>query len=279
MTLLLTLFAGIALADPPPGYYDSVDDSNGEALRRTLHNLIRGHTRFPYTSSSTDTWDILEEADQNPANPGEILDLYQNRTFTKFGGGEGPYNREHSWPNSYGFSSKGDTAYTDCHHLFLCDMEYNGARGNDPFGPCETSCTTYATDVNDGQGGSGQSNFSGFGMGTDVWETWIGRRGDVARAMFYMDVRYEAGGSVDLRLTDNAALIASSDGPVAYMGLRATLLQWHVEDPVDDRERRHNDVVYSYQGNRNPFVDHPEWVDTLVPVQKTSLGGMKALYR
>jgi len=71
----------------------------------------------------------------------------------------------------------------------------------------------------------------------------------------------------DLILTDDEALIAASatgdNEPVAYMGIASVLYQWHIQDPVDDVERARNDVVYSYQGNRNPFIDHPEWVAKL----------------
>jgi hypothetical protein len=99
---------------------------------------------------------------------------------------------------------------------------------------------------------------------TTVWETWIGRRGDVARAQFYADVRYsgDTGVEPDLILTDNTDLIVavSDNASVAYMGVLQTLIQWHYEDPVDDRERNRNDVVQSFQGNRNPFIDHPEFV-------------------
>ncbi len=256
---LLTL-APLALADAPPTYYNSVDLTTPSTARSTVHNLIDGHTRYPYSSTSTDTWDILESADQSAENSNQILDVYRNRLFTKFGGGNGPYNREHSWPNSYGFPSSGSIAYTDCHHLFLCDVSYNGARGSFIFDDCDSGCTTYATDVNEGAGGTGQGNFLGSASGETVWETWIGRRGDVARAMFYMDVRYEGDSSEpDLILTDDPDLIQYTSSSPAYMGLLSTLLQWHLEDPVDDREMRRNDVVYSYQGNRNPFIDHPEW--------------------
>ena len=259
--LLVVLSAPATMADAPTGYYDSVDPADSATLRTTLHNLIDNHLRFPYTSSSTDTWDILESADEFPVGTSTILDIYQNRLFTKFGGGVGPYNREHSWPNSLGFSSSGDTPYTDCHHLFLCDVEYNSNRGNRPFDDCATSCVAYVPDVNDGAGGSGQPNLAGYNSGFLIWETWAGRQGDVARAMFYMDVRYagDVSGEVDLILTDNAALIQSTDTSPAYMGLLSTLLQWHVDDPVDAKEMRHNDIVYSFQGNRNPFIDHPEW--------------------
>ena len=81
-----------------------------------------------------------------------------------------------------------------------------------------------------------------------------------------MDVRYEGDGTEpDLILTDDPSLIQETAGnaPVAYMGILTTLLQWHNQDPVSDRERRRNDVVYSYQHNRNPFIDHPEWVQPI----------------
>ena len=266
---------GHAQAEPPPGYYDSVDTSSAATLRASLHAVIDDHTRFPYSSSSTDTWNILELADEDPANAANILDLYRNRSYVKFGGGTGPYNREHTWPNSYGFPDDGPTnyPYTDCHHLFLCDVGYNGDRANMPFGNCAAGSTERVTDFNDGQGGGsgvfpGNSNwFNG-----SVWQTWIGRKGDVARAIFYMDVRYEGGthgvtgaSEPNLIVTDNVAQIVStgSNAAVAYMGLLSVLVQWNAQDPVDDRERAHNDAVYGFQGNRNPFVDHPEWVNAL----------------
>lgn len=264
-----------APAAPPPGYYDTVNTTTPALLRATLHAVIDDHTRFPYTSSSTDTWDILEDADENPANSSAILDLYRNRSYAKFGGGTGPYNREHTWPNSYGFpdDGPGNYPYTDCHHLFLCDVGYNSDRANKPFGACSVGATERVTDFNDGEGGGsgvfpGNSNW----FSTTYWQTWNGRMGDVARAMFYMDVRYEGGthgvtgyAEPNLILTDNPSLIVTtgSNASVAYMGLLSVLLQWNAADPVDDRERAHNDAVASYQGNRNPFVDHPEWVNAL----------------
>lgn len=273
---LLTLAAvvsslGPVLADPPPGYYDSVDESSAATLRATVHDVIDGHTKIPYTSSSTDTWNVLELADQDPLNSSNILDVYKNRTYAKFGGGNNYYNREHTWPNSYGFPDDGPTnfPYTDCHQLFLCDIAYNGTRDNRVFDFCTTGCgVLYADDYN---GESGE-NRTKPGTPEGVWETWIGRRGDVARAQFYLDVRYEgdAGAEPDLILTDDINLIVASatgnNEPVAYMGMLQTLLQWNQDDPVDDKERARNDVVYSFQGNRNPFIDHPEWVDAIFGV-------------
>jgi len=244
-------------------YYAGVDTSSPENLRASLHNLIKGHQVYPYSSGSTDTWDILKLADEDPTDSTKILDIYKNHSYIKGeeqdnGSCSTCYNREHSWPNTYGFSNSGDTPYTDCHHLFLSDKGYNSDRGSLPYGDCSSGCSEDPTEVNNGTGGAGMSNW----YDGNVWETWPGRRGDVARAQFYMDVRYEGDvpGEPDLVLTDNPALIQSTSGSPAYMGLKSTLLQWSEDDPVDDLERQHNDVVYSYQGNRNPFVDHPEWI-------------------
>ena len=123
--------------------------------------------------------------------------------------------------------------------------------------------------ANDGAGGGsgvypGQSNWTT----TGVWETWPGRRGDVARALLYLDVRYEGGihsgtgaAEPDLVLTDDDSLVATTGGnaSLAYMGRLSTLLAWHAADPVDAREEARNDEVAVHQGNRNPFIDHPEW--------------------
>ncbi|MCP4573574.1 MAG: hypothetical protein GY838_14545 [bacterium] len=255
--LVLVCLAVPALADAPAGYYDSVDFTSPATLRQTVHNVIDNHTRFPYTSSSTDTWDILEQADEDPYDGSRILDVYHNRVWTKQGGGNSYYNREHTWPNSYGFSSSGSIAYTDCHHLFLCDISYNSSRANYPYDDCVSSCSSRSTDFYDGASGTNYYNTS-----QAIWQTWDGRKGDVARAQFYMDVRYagDASGEPDLVLTDNRNLIVTTSSSPAYMGMLSTLIQWHKDDPVDQRERDRNDVIYSYQGNRNPFIDHPEWV-------------------
>jgi hypothetical protein len=93
-----------------------VDPRAEGVLRSTLHEVVDDQVRFPYTSSNKDTWDILELADENPEDPGNILDVYKNASYPKQGGGTGAYNREHTWPNSYGFPDNGSSnyAYTDC---------------------------------------------------------------------------------------------------------------------------------------------------------------------
>jgi endonuclease I len=277
IVLLLTVLTGFpAHADPPAGYYSPVDSLTQAALRTTLHEVIDDHIRFPYTSGNTDTWDILELADEDPDDPLSILDLYKNAIYSKAGGGNDFYQREHTWPNSYGFPNDvtSNYPYTDCHALFLADGSYNASRGNNPYRTCTAACTEKPTDANHGRGGGsgtypGNSNWRTGSGSTGTWETWTGRRGDVARALFYMDVRYEGGthgvtgaAEPDLILTDTESLITTSGGvnaSVAYMGMLSALLAWNEADPVDDLERNRNDVVYSFQGNRNPFIDHPEW--------------------
>jgi endonuclease I len=281
MTLLLAVAASPLLADPPAGYYNSVDATTSSTLRSTLHPVIDDHTRFPYTSSSTDTWNILADADEDPNNTSNIIDLYKNASYTKITGGNGAYNREHSWPKSLGFPDDGSSnyPYTDCHHLFAADTNYNSSRSNKPFGDCNSGCSEKTTNATNGRGGgsgvySGNSNWTTGSGASGTWQTWSGRKGDVARAMFYMDIRYEGGShggtghsEPDLRLTDTESLIASSstgnNESIAYMGLLSVLLQWHEDDPVDVYEMYHNDMVATYQGNRNPFVDNPDWADCL----------------
>ncbi len=251
-------------------YYATADASSTASLRATLHEIIDDHTRFPYTDDVVqDTWDVLKLADEDPLDTARVLDIYRNTPYAKAAGGNAFYNREHTWPNSLGFPIDGpqNSAYTDTHMLMLSDIGHNAARGNLPFGTC-ASGEAFTTIQYFGQGGPGHDNLRCGGF----WQVWDALRGNVARAILYMDIRYEGGThgvtgfpEPDLRLTDNAALITQSGGnaSIAYMGLLATLLAWHDQDPPDEREVLRNGIVQSFQGNRNPFVDHPEWADCL----------------
>jgi len=275
-------------AQAPPGYYSSVVSSSAASLRLTLHQVIDDHTRIPYTSSQTDTWDVLNQADEDPLNSSHIVDVYRNASYQKIGGGIGVYNREHTWPKSYGFPNDvpDNYPYPDCHQLYLCDGGYNSSRSNRPFAFTNAFANERVTVSTNGAGGGGgvypgNSNWYDSIGSNGRWEAWADRRGDVARALFYLDIRYEGGvhgitGSQEpnLILTDNINLVVQSNTgnneQVAYMGYLSTLLQWHDADPVDQRDLDRNDVVFSYQGNRNPFVDHPEWVDCLFANQCSS---------
>lgn len=276
----VSLCAGRIAAQIPSGYYATVDTSTAATLRATLHQVIDDHVEHPYTSSATDTWDILESAQQDPNNSSRIIDVYRNASFTKRGGGNNDYNREHSWPKSYGFPDFVNYGpYTDCHALWLCFDSYNTARSNKPFEDCNASHSEEPTLFNGGIGGGtgtfpGNSNWTTGSFTSGRWQVWGARKGDIARSLLYLDVRYEGGvhngtgrAEIDLRLTDNRALMSGSNTgqneAVGYMGLVSTLLQWHLDDPVDAFERRRNDVVFSHQQNRNPFIDHPEWIAIL----------------
>ena len=266
---------------PPPGYYDGVDTSTAASLRSTLHPVIDDHIYYPYTSSSTDTWDILEAAQEDPNSSGRILDVYRNTSFQKQGGGNSFYNREHTWPKSYGFPNDDgeNLPYTDCHMLWLCDDGYNTARSNKPFRDCNAGCAEWVTDLNDGQGGGsgvypGNSNWTQGSFTQGTWEVWNARKGDMARAIFYADIRYEGGlhgptgwDEPDLIVTDSESLIdggnTGNNESVAYMGILSVLLDWNAQDPPDAFEMARNDTVFAFQGNRNPFVDNPTWVDIL----------------
>lgn len=267
--------------EAPEDYYSRVDTGSSEALRSSLHTLISDHDVHAYTGSgdprdatwTVDVWDIIMVADQNPEDETKVIDLYRNASYDRVHGGTDVYNREHAWPKSRGFDSKSSPAYTDCHHIFACDSGFNSSRSNSFYGEVRAAeaGSVKCTEANLGRGGTTVCNY-GIDMDSDprndFWQVWSGRRGDVARTMLYMAVRYDgdAPREPDLVLTDDAARQETdckecySTGSTAYMGLLDALLTWHEEDPVDQYERRRNTVVYLFQGNRNPFVDHPEWV-------------------
>ncbi|MCK9538068.1 endonuclease [Dokdonella sp.] len=262
------------------GYYDSVNTSSPGQLRCTLHRIIRGHTAYPYSGTGTSTWTILELAQAAPGEPDRILDVYRNRLYVRgsdrAGGGGGlKYNREHTWPNSLGFpGATGNLGlpsapYTDTHMLWLSDAQWNADRGNKPYAFCASNCGERITEANGGVGGGsgsypGNSNW----VNASSFEVWNHRKGEMARAVMYMAIRYEGGtdpvsgqAEPDLELTDDRSkIVTTSDySRPAYMGLLEDLIDWHQADPPDAEELARMEVVYSFQGNRNPFIDHPEW--------------------
>jgi len=236
----------LLLAQIPAGYYDSAAGKSGNELKNTLHNIINDHVRYPYTSTSTDVWDILMYCDEDSTNTDNVILLYTGRSQAKSlnasqGSDPDYWNREHVWSKSHGFPNESDTAYTDVHHLRPADASVNSSRSNKDFD----------------NGGEPHSEATECNADSDSWEVRDAVKGDVARMMFYMAVRYEEDGNYDLELVET---IPSSGPQFAKL---ATLLEWHQNDPVDAGERRRNDRVYSYQNNRNPFIDHPEYVDLI----------------
>ena len=252
---------GFVQPDIPQDYYAEAVNLAGDDLKEALHQIIANHIPYPYTSSSTDTWDILQDSDQDPENNNNILLVYTNRSqdkgyrdgsgnYSQYENGNGTqsnsWNREHIWPKSHGFPNQDDIAYRDVHNLKPCDRSVNASRGVKDFD----------------NGGNNHDEALSCLTDFDSWEPADFVKGDVARILFYMVVRYDPGynyynETFDLELVD----YTTPDNFDPILGKLSTLLEWHVLDPVDDFEVNRNEVIYSYQQNRNPFVDHPELVD------------------
>lgn len=226
----------------PGSYYDSATGKTGEALKTALHNIIDDHTEISYSA----VWEALKETDEDPNNTNNVILLYTGRSQSKSTNGGNPdqWNREHVWAKSHGDFGTSMGPGTDLHHLRPTDVSVNGARGNKDFD----------------NGGSPQGEAPDTYTDNDSWEPRDEVKGDVARMIFYMDVRYEGdSGELDLEVNDRV-----SNGSAPYHGKRSTLIEWHNLDPVDDLERQRNDIIYhDYQHNRNPFIDHPEWVEEI----------------
>ena len=242
-TILLTaislLYSIGLLAQIPPGYYNGTEGLYGEQLKTKLHTIIDNHDEPTYN----DLRDfILKESDEDPQNSNNVILLYTGRSQAKstFGGNANDWNREHVWAKSHGDFGNTPPCGTDAHMIRPTDASVNSARGNKDFD----------------EGGQQHNEATGCYYTEYTWEPRDAVKGDVARMILYMDVRYE-GTSGELDLT---AVDAINTSPAPEHGRLSTLLEWHEQDPPDAFEMNRNEVVYSYQGNRNPFIDHPEFV-------------------
>ncbi|NOZ35666.1 MAG: T9SS type A sorting domain-containing protein [Chlorobi bacterium] len=258
--LFFLFFSVNIFAQIPAGYYDSANGLSGAALKAALNNIISGQTVYPYTSTGTDVWDILKETDKDPNNPDNVILLYTGWSVNaaqEYNSGSG-WSREHCWPKSHGFPLEEQPAYTDCHHLRPADISVNSARNSRWYAECNE-----------------QYFDAGGTIPTDSWTSsteWVWKprdavKGDCARMIFYMATRYEGAYNTtagvtepDLEILD--FLPADDNSPLPEMAKLSDLLAWtwNEQDPVDDFERNRNEVVYSFQGNRNPYIDHPEYV-------------------
>jgi len=221
----------------------------GERLKSGLHTLIKDHDEFPYSSKETDTWDILKETDIDPSIPNNIILFYSGWSVNaaqEFNNNKG-WNREHIWARSHGkFGTKRGVG-TDLHALRPTDITVNGARRNEDF---DNGGAIYI----DKDGATECKSDK------DSWEPRDKVKGDVARMLFYMAVRYEGeNGDLDLELVDQVKTFDLNKPGHGYHGKLSTLLQWHRNDPPDAFEIRRNEVIFSYQKNRNPFIDHPKF--------------------
>lgn len=224
-------------------YYALATGVDKSELKTRLHDIIDDHITFNYDFAKT----ALKETDKDPNNPSNVILFYTGRSQSSdsFGSGVDQWNREHVWAKSHGGFGETAPAGSDLHHLRPTDASVNSARGSLDFD----------------EGGSIVRDTYGAGSSycyrdSDSFEPRDEVKGDVARILFYMAVRYEGDktGEPDLELND---LVNNGTSP--YMGRLSILLKWHLQDPVDDFERNRNEVIYSYQKNRNPFIDHPEY--------------------
>jgi endonuclease I len=212
------------------GYYEGADGLGGEDLINFLRSTItRGLTPTTYGEAR----DILQESDEDPNNPNNVLTIYNRWSVDSTWTGlqsDSTWNREHVWPQSRLDSSASNSSRnsaSDLHNLRPATPSVNSSRGNKDFDFVTTSATYFP--------------------GHDD-------KGDVARIYFYMVTRYSQFTLVDYDM------LSSPSRPLYSGAVLSALLQFHLDDPVDDFERNRNEVIYSYQGNRNPFIDHPEFV-------------------
>lgn len=208
---------------------------------------MRGHTKLTYAQ----VYDALPVTDADPARPGYLVDFYSgdsilasNRCSSSCA--NGAWNREHTWPQSHGDFGTSAGIGTDMFHMRPEYGSTNSSRGNKDFDDGGSAGVPLCADC--------RSTGSTFAPRAAV-------KGDLARGLLYMAVRYEGdGGELDLKMNDRTC---NSSGP-PNMGKLSTLVAWSLADPPDDRERARNDLVDAdFQHNRNPFIDHPEWVTSI----------------
>ncbi len=238
--LLAFLLNGARLsAAPPPGYYDAASGKDGGDLKAALHQIIRGHTIIPYGS----LLGPLRELWRDPADPTKVRLTFSGTSVDAFSG----WNREHLWPRARGNSGASGADDSDLFHVVPTDVFVNAQRGHLYFDVSNPGDPGYRIPAHPSAPQTSRDS--------DSWQPAPAERGDIARAIFYMDVRYNG---TDPETSDMELVSIPPTG--AQMGHLNTLLLWHAEDPPDDDERRRNDLIHSnYQGNRNPFIDHPEF--------------------
>ena len=253
--ILLPLLVAVAVtlkAQAPAGYYNNAANKTGEELRAALHNIIKNDSHTTYNG----LWAAYYQTDKRGTN--KVWDIYSDNPDGQLPyeyvlgdnqcgnyNGEGScYNREHLWAQSW---AKGTKHETDLHHVYPTDGYVNQRRGNSAFG--EVGNTTW-TSLNGGK--LGKCTTTGYSGNLDVFEPIDEYKGDIARAIMYVSVRYYTEDS------DWGSSTMTNKSEILPWAV-TMLLRWHAEDPVSDKEIARNEAVYGIQGNRNPFVDHPEY--------------------
>lgn len=249
---LLLLVNIIAQAQIPNGYYDNASGKTGQELRSALHEIIKGHTTVSYQQ----IWSTFWTTDNKGNNV--VWDMYSdgaNYTYNynndndqcgSYDSEGDCYNREHTWPKSWFSGGEDGIPGRDLHHIFPTDGFVNAQRSNYPFGEVQTASWT---SQNGSKLGTCKSSLNYNGI---VFEPIDEYKGDFARSMMYLSVRYynedSNWGSSDM--TDKSVI---RDWAIEM------LMDWSDNDPVSKKETDRNNAVYGIQSNRNPFIDHPEY--------------------
>lgn len=247
--LLLLLLIPITFYAQIPAYYSGINFSQtGTPLKADLASLITTThtTMLPYTSGAFDTWDAIQQSDLDPNNSASVFLVYgyndydgvtktdriRDKNLTGNSSCIGFWNREHSFPKSLAnptMDTNTPGVSTDIHHLRAADCQWNSTRNNRPF--------------TDGQGDATT-------VGTTDWYPGDEWKGDMARMMMYLYVRYNS----------ETPAINVGVGSTSYSPLNDMpniFLEWNIEDPVSISEINRNNIVHGIQGNRNPFIDNP----------------------
>jgi hypothetical protein len=226
----------------PSDYFESLSGESGHNLSQAIQDII-AEEGVVKIHTYADITDILKSADQSPRNSNEVWLAYREESRPKYlyqlsSSGTGFWNREHVYPRSRGgfFSIEDDEIATGINQWWMTNADSLRHANSDAHG-------LRATDANENSSRGNQH----FGDYTGPEGTLGSFRGDIARAIFYLSMRFN-----DLSVVDG---FPENTG---QLGDLQTLLQWHLDDPVDDFEMNRNNIVYTWQNNRNPFIDYPE---------------------
>lgn len=215
-------------------YYQSVQGKTGAELLSALTQLIAKHKDLGYDQAR----DVMFAEVDDYQNQDTIECVYTGRRGTGIHDRSTAYSRhyntEHTWPQSKGAEG---VAKSDLHHLFPVDNDENSRRSSLPFGEVKSFA-----DSPSGMDRSGEGVDS---RGHKVYEPRNAHKGNVARALLYFYTCYHNTGKIDLS---------------NFRQEKEVLLRWSEQDPVDTAELQRNETIYRIQGNRNPFIDHPEYV-------------------
>jgi len=256
--IFIVLFSIFGFAQPPANYYSSATGT-GYELKTQLYNIIKVHVQKSYNS----LWGLyLHSAyrDLYYENDNTLLDVYSEKpdgpdsySYTpgddqcgNYNGEGGCYNREHVIPQSV--FNEAMPMKTDAHHVLPTDGEVNNKRSNHPIG--KVNSANWTSTNGSKRGTSAVSGYSG-----TVFEPIDEFKGDFARIFFYFATRYQ-----DKIKNWNFPMFNGTNDKVFADGFLDMLLQWHENDPVSPREIAINNQIYQHQNNRNPFIDHPEYV-------------------